>query len=147
MKDTITNIFIEIDDFCKTYDAEIVAFLRTIYSKNFVWKHEIALSEILTISIYFHLSSKTTFKDYYFDVFLLELNSEFKNFLTIAKGSNAEFRSQLYRCLDRKHILRERFDVLYERNIKLGNKLMAFINYLQSSEIKGQRYRKSSKES
>lgn len=74
-------------------------------------------------------------------------NIEFKNFLTIAKGSNAEFRSQLYRCLDRKQILRERFDVPYERNIKLGNKLMAFINYLQSSEIKGQRYRKSSKES
>jgi hypothetical protein len=82
MKDTITNIFVEIDDFCKTYDAEIVAFLRTIYSKNFVWKDEMALSEILTISIYFHLSSKTTFKDYYFDVVLIELHSEFKNLLS-----------------------------------------------------------------
>lgn len=29
---------------------------------------------------------------------------EFKNFLIIAKGSNGEFRSQLYRCLDRKYI-------------------------------------------
>jgi len=31
-------------------------------------------------------------------------NVEFKNFLIIAKGSNGEFRSQLCRCLDRKHI-------------------------------------------
>ena len=40
-------------------------------------------------------------------------NSEFKNFLVVAKGSNGEFRSQLYRCLNRKHILKEKFDELY----------------------------------
>jgi|SRR5215204_79544 len=69
-------------------------------------------------------------------------NSEFKNFLIIAKGSNGEFRSQLYRCLDRKHISQSRFDELYNRNITIGNKLMGFINYLQRSPIKGQRYKK-----
>jgi four helix bundle protein len=69
-------------------------------------------------------------------------NSEFKNLLIIAKGSNGEFRSQLYRCLDRKHISKSRFDELYNRNITLGNKLMGFINYLQRSPIKGQRYKK-----
>lgn len=65
-------------------------------------------------------------------------NSEFKNFLIIAKGSNGEFRSQLYRCLDRKHIHKEKFDELNSKNIILGNKLMAFINYLQNSDFKGQ---------
>src|SRR3981081_656905 len=40
-------------------------------------------------------------------------NLEFKNFLTIAKGSNGEFRSQLYRCLDRRHISIEKFNDLY----------------------------------
>ena len=69
-------------------------------------------------------------------------NSEFKNFSIIAKGSNGEFRSQLYRCLDRKHISQSRFDELYDRNIVLGNKLMGFINYLQRTPIKGQRYKK-----
>jgi len=69
-------------------------------------------------------------------------NSEFKSFLVIAKGSNGEFRSQLYRCLDRKHIANERFDELYNKNIILGNKLMSFINYLQNSDFKGQRYKK-----
>ena len=68
-------------------------------------------------------------------------NSEFKNFLVIAKGSNGEFRSQLYRCLDRKHISEEKFNELYVKNITLGNKIMSFIMYLQKSPIKGQRYK------
>ena len=71
-------------------------------------------------------------------------NSEFKSFLLIAKGSNGEFRSQLYRCLDRKHITNERFADLYNNNVHLGNKLMSFINYLQNSDFKGQRYKKQS---
>jgi len=65
-------------------------------------------------------------------------NQEFKHFLTIAKGSNGEFRSQLFRCLDRKHISTEKFNVLYTRNITLGKKIMAFINYLQKTNYKGQ---------
>lgn len=68
-------------------------------------------------------------------------NSEFKNFLIIAKGSNAEFRSQLYRCLDRKHISKEKFDELHDKNILLGNKIMTFISYLQNSNFRGQRYK------
>jgi len=73
-------------------------------------------------------------------------NVEFKNFLIIAKGSNGEFRSQLYRCVDRKHILQAKFDELYQKNITLGNKIMAFINYLQNSDFKGE-VRKSKKSS
>jgi four helix bundle protein len=69
-------------------------------------------------------------------------NAEFKNMLIIAKGSNGEFRSQLYRCLDRKHITQLKFDELLAKNIIIGNKLMAFINYLQNSQFKGQRYKK-----
>jgi four helix bundle protein len=65
-------------------------------------------------------------------------NAEFKNFLVIAKGSNGEFRSQLYRCLDRKYIIQLNFDELYQKNVVLGNKIMAFINYLQTSTFKGQ---------
>lgn len=69
-------------------------------------------------------------------------NNEFKNFLLIAKGSNAEFRSQLYRCLNRKHISKEKFEELYSKNITAGNKIMSFVNYLHNSSIKGQRYKK-----
>lgn len=68
-------------------------------------------------------------------------NSEFKNFLVIAKGSNGEFRSQLYRCLNRKYITQEKFDELYAKNELLGKKIMSFISYLQKPEFKGQRYK------
>jgi four helix bundle protein len=68
-------------------------------------------------------------------------NKEFKNFLIIAKGSNGEFRSQLYRCIGRKHIAQERFNELYIKNVTLGSKLMSFITYLQTSSYKGQRYK------
>ncbi|RYZ47049.1 MAG: four helix bundle protein [Sphingobacteriales bacterium] len=65
-------------------------------------------------------------------------NNEFKNFLVIAKGSNGEYRSQLYRCLDRRYIMQEKFDDLYTKNLKIGSKIMSFINYLQHSAFKGQ---------
>jgi four helix bundle protein len=68
-------------------------------------------------------------------------NSEFKNLLIIAKGSNGEFRSQLYRCLNRKYINQEKFQELYLKNETLGKKLMSFITYLQKTEFKGQRYK------
>jgi four helix bundle protein len=68
-------------------------------------------------------------------------NNEFKNFLLISKGSNGEYRSQLYRCLDRKYIAEEKFKELYAKNIAIGEKLMAFINYLQNSDYKGYRYK------
>jgi four helix bundle protein len=65
-------------------------------------------------------------------------NQGFKNFLIVAKGSNGEFRSQLYRCLDRKHTSQEKFEELYHKNIKLGSKIASFINYIQHSNFKGQ---------
>jgi hypothetical protein len=62
--------------------------------------------------------------------------------LVIAKGSNGEFRSQLYRCLNRKHIIQQNFNELYLKNDMLGRKIMTFIQYLQKTEYKGQRYKK-----
>lgn len=65
-------------------------------------------------------------------------NNEFKNFLVMAKGSNGEYRSQLYRCLDRKHLTEEKFQDLLNNNIMIGNKINSFINYLQNTSYKGQ---------
>ena len=68
-------------------------------------------------------------------------NKELKNFLLIAKGSNGEFRAQLYRCVNRSHIDKEKFQELYDNNIMIGNKLMSFVNYLQQTDLKGHRYK------
>jgi four helix bundle protein len=65
-------------------------------------------------------------------------NNEFRNFLVMAKGSNGEYRSQLYRCFDRNYISKEKFDELYGKNITIGNKLMSLITYLYTSNYKGQ---------
>ena len=65
-------------------------------------------------------------------------NKDFKQFLIIAKGSNGEFRSQLYRCLDRKYLTRDQFDKLYRSNNLISAKILSLINYLQKTQLLGE---------
>ena len=47
-------------------------------------------------------------------------NKEFIQFLYVAKGSCGEFRSQLYRAVDRQYITQQEFDELYKISWKLS---------------------------
>lgn len=67
-------------------------------------------------------------------------NKELVNFLAIARGSNEEIRSQLYRTLDNNYISQEQFDQAMALINEISNKISSFINYLKHSDYKGTRY-------
>ncbi len=68
-------------------------------------------------------------------------NREFMQFLYISKGSCGEFRSQLYRALDRKYLKAEEFNVLYSLTMEIIILLQKLIEYLESSALKGSKYK------
>ncbi|MBX2932337.1 MAG: four helix bundle protein [Chitinophagaceae bacterium] len=67
--------------------------------------------------------------------------NEFINFLTIAKGSAEESKSQLYRSLDYGLITETVFQELYQLVQVIIKKTTSFINYLNKSLIKGTKFK------
>ncbi|TAN16056.1 MAG: four helix bundle protein [Chitinophagaceae bacterium] len=68
-------------------------------------------------------------------------NMEFVNFLSIAQGSLAETKSQLYRSFDRQYLSAEELDAMKSRCEELANKIGRLMNYLNQSDIKGNKYK------
>ena len=66
---------------------------------------------------------------------------EFVQFLSISNGSVTELKSQMYRCLDKNYINKDEFDELYELADKVFRKIHSMMNYLNQSNLKGQKFK------
>lgn len=64
-------------------------------------------------------------------------NLEFRQFLSIAKGSAGEARSQLYRLFDCDYITQQELDELCLAYQNLSGKISNFISYLNKKDFKG----------
>jgi len=70
-------------------------------------------------------------------------NREFIQFLSISKGSAGELRSQLYRALDHEMIRQNDFEILQSNLVSLSQQLSNFIKYLNSSSLRGNKFKES----
>ena len=68
---------------------------------------------------------------------------EFIQFLSHAKGSCGEVRSQLYLALDAGYLKEDEWKTLHQSCLEISRLIDSFSNYLRDTEIKGSKFKKT----
>ncbi|PCI08864.1 MAG: four helix bundle protein [Flavobacteriaceae bacterium] len=68
-------------------------------------------------------------------------NLEFRQFLSIAKGSAGETRSQIYRLYDSEYITKFDLEKLVSEYETLNKRIASFISYLNKKNYKGLKFK------
>jgi four helix bundle protein len=67
-------------------------------------------------------------------------DKEFIQFLSTAKGSCGEVRSQLYVALDQEYLTQDAFEPLRQMTVSISRLIAGFMKYLQTSDLRGNKY-------
>src|ERR1043165_3427110 len=72
-------------------------------------------------------------------------DKEFVQFLSTAKGSCGGVRSQLYVAFDQEYLTKADFDSLRQMTVSISRLISGFMNYLQRSDLRGNKYNEPAK--